>query len=291
MAKRKPRGRGGQRPPRNHKGPVVDTAHLFDERTDGSREKIWFWLSLYNKDFQLDPATCARSSMGDEIARAIRGNPLITNVLARKLDRCLLPLANFQWITDDERQLAWLHPRVEQITDSRIPRATRHLIGKDRIIAMIDIWDENLDVKAEEIEGLNREWKRHISQDSKFEWFMDKKEGEKRCACAWEWIEKNIPRLPFRQDPISNYSELLQYFDKSEHGHHEQKAIIQEIKKRWSRKQFDERNADKTQINVLLSKDVVAQLDRLVKERGTKRPQFFEQLILQEAQNSLTKGT
>lgn len=48
---------------------------------------------------------------------------------------------------------------------------------------------------------------------------------------------------------------------------------------------------DKTQINVLLSKDVVAQLDRLVKERGIKRPQFFEQLILQEAQNSLTKGT
>lgn len=229
--------------------------------------------------------------MDDEIARAREDNALLVNALEMRPGRYLLPLDYFQWITDDERQLAWLHPRVIDITGSRIPREVRHLIGKSKVIAMFDIWDEFLDMKAEAIEELARDWKRHISQDVKFEWFTDKKEGDKRCACAWDWIEKNIPRLPFRQDPISNYSELLQYFDKSEHGHHEQKAIIQEIKKRWSRKQFDERNADKTQINVLLSKDVVAQLDRLVKERGIKRPQFFEQLILQEAQNSLTKGT
>jgi len=290
MARRKHRRRGEQRQQGNGKRYPAVTAPLFDEREDDSREKIWLWLLLYNKEFQLDPTTCARSSMDDEIARAFEDSPLLVNALEMRPSRHLLPLDYFQWITDDERQLAWLQPRVVDITGSRIPREVRHLIGKSKVIAMFDIWDEFLDMKAEAIEELARDWKRHISQDVKFEWFTDKKEGDKRCACAWEWIEKNSSTPLFRHTPITNYCELLQYFDRAGHGEHEQKAIIQEIKKRWNRKQFAERNSDKTQVNVWLSKDVVAQLDRLVKERGVKRPQFFEQLILQEAQNRLTKG-
>ncbi|MOA48723.1 hypothetical protein D3C78_1715080 [compost metagenome] len=63
--------------------------------------------------------------------------------------------------------------------------------------------------------------------------------------------------------------------------------MIREIKKRWSRKQFDERAADKKQVNVMLSKAVIAQLDALAETRGVKRAQIIENLVRMEAESGL----
>ncbi|MDI9750356.1 carboxyltransferase domain-containing protein, partial [Stutzerimonas stutzeri] len=125
-----------------------------------------------------------------------------------------------------------------------------------------------------------------VARDSAFEWFSDKKESKKRCTCAWEWLEKHHLRPHSRQLPISNYNELLMFFDHAALGRHEQKAMIQEIKKRWNRQQFDERNADKKQINVMLSKAVIAKLDELAKQHGLKRAQVIETLVRMEAETS-----
>ncbi|MDI9730489.1 hypothetical protein [Stutzerimonas stutzeri] len=76
------------------------------------------------------------------------------------------------------------------------------------------------------------------------------------------------------------------FFDHAALGRHEQKAMIQEIKKRWNRQQFDERNADKKQINVMLSKAVIAKLDELAKQHGLKRAQVIETLVRMEAETS-----
>ncbi len=59
--------------------------------------------------------------------------------------------------------------------------------------------------------------------------------------------------------------------------------MIREIKRRWSRKQFDERAADKKQVNVMLSKTVIAQLDALAETHGMKRAQIIESLVRMEA--------
>lgn len=247
-----------------------------------NREYIWTWLQLYRDGNQLDPHSCARSSMIDEIDQILKSSPGTRIRLSAKMKRLLLPTEDFEWIADDDRQLAWLAPKLEEITRSQVPREARHLRGRDRIIAMIDVWDEHLDAKAKDIEKLAREWKRHRLGDPIFEWFADKKDGEKRCALAWEWLQLNMARLPFGQNPITNYAELLKYFDRGEHKPLEQKLIIREIKKRWSRKQYDERNSDKKQVNLLLSKLAISQMDRLATERNLKRAELIEQLICQE---------
>ena len=72
------------------------------------------------------------------------------------------------------------------------------------------------------------------------------------------------------------------FFDGARLGRNEQKAIINEIKKRWNRKQLDVRNPDKKQLNVMIPIAVIAQLDELAAKHKLKRPQVIERLIAGE---------
>ncbi|MCY1457696.1 hypothetical protein D9M71_750130 [compost metagenome] len=74
------------------------------------------------------------------------------------------------------------------------------------------------------------------------------------------------------------------YFDEAEVGPQEQKAILQQIRNRWTRKQFDERAADKKQVNVMLSKTAIELLDTLAKKHELKRAQVLETLITTESE-------
>ncbi|WP_414926908.1 hypothetical protein [Pseudomonas zeae] len=84
------------------------------------------------------------------------------------------------------------------------------------------------------------------------------------------------------QLPISNHQDLLIFFDRAKLERNEQKAIIQRIKQRWSRQQFNERTAHKKQVNVMLSTNVITLLDELVKKHNLKRGSFLERLITME---------
>ena len=248
-----------------------------------TRHDIWLWLYLeYYENADLDPSTCNGSTMRDTIATAVKGNTHILEAINSDKDRALLPDGNFKWIDGDERQYQWLLRRIEGITALALPKGLVHLTGRNHLIAMLDLWNAPIAEKADEIENLRNLWLRHRSRDREFEWFEDKKDGSKRCKCAWEWLEKNHTPMPRRQLPISNYKELLMFFDEAKLRHTEQKAIIQYIKKRWSRKQFDERAADKKQFNVMLSKTVIALLDELTEKHKLTRAQALELLITKE---------
>ncbi|MGK7051548.1 hypothetical protein N1Z41_00032405 [Pseudomonas aeruginosa] len=69
------------------------------------------------------------------------------------------------------------------------------------------------------------------------------------------------------------------YFDQAELDRHGQKAVIQEIKKRWSRQQFSERNADKRQVNAMLPHDLINQIDELAQKHGLKQREVIEALL------------
>lgn len=220
--------------------------------------------------------------MRDEIARVLRDRRHLQSRMPRDKDRLLLPDEKLEWIEEDERQHRWLIREIEKMTGLRLPHGLVHLIGRDRLIGMIDLWDIDIVEKASEVEQLHRDWLRHKEKDNEFEWFTDKKESERRCVCAWEWLKKNHLSPRTRQTPISNYQELLMFFDQGDIGRHERTAILREIKRRWNRKQFDERTADKKQVNVILSKTVIAQLDALAKAHGLKRAQIIENLVRME---------
>ena len=258
-------------------------SELLQEPHRNHRHDIWLWLHLYyHKEARLDVRTCNGLTMRDEIARALRGRRFIQSLIPQEKDRLLLPDEKLEWIEEDERQHRWLIREIEKMSDLRLPLSLVHLTGRDRLIGMIDLWDVDISEKASEVEHLHQDWLRHKAKDSEFEWFTDKKESEKRCVCAWEWLKKNHLSPRSRQTPISNYQELLMFFDQGDVGRHERTAILREIKRRWSRKQFDERAADKKQVNVILSKTVIAQLDALAKAHGLKRAQIIENLVRME---------
>ncbi|MBP2842809.1 hypothetical protein [Pseudomonas sp. PNP] len=260
-------------------------ARLLKDSTQNNRLDVWLWLCLYiYEKLDLERSTCNGTTMRDEIAHALARHPDLVSRIQPERDRFLLRDDLLAWITKDERQYHWLLPQIDEITGRILPRRLVHLTGRSELIAMLDVWQVNIEEKADEVRHLHEEWRRHIALDSQFEWFADKKEGAKRCVCAWEWLEKNHLSPRSRQLPISNHKELLMFFDQAQLGPHEQKAMIQEIKNRWHRQQFDERNADKKQVNVMLSKAVVDQLDMLAKQNGVKRPQVIETLVKMEAE-------
>ncbi|MDG4128059.1 hypothetical protein [Pseudomonas aeruginosa] len=259
-------------------------SELLQEPHRNHRQDIWLWLYLdYYREARLDRKTCNGLTMRDEIAKALRDEKYFQSRIPREKDRLLLPNEKLDWIEEDERQHRWLIREIERMTDLRLSRGLVHLTGRDRLIAMIDLWDVDLAEKASEVELLHRDWRRHKAKDSDFEWFADKRDGEKRCACAWEWLQRKYLTSFSRQAPISNHQELLMFFDQEDIGRNERTAIIREIKRRWSRKQFDERAADKKQVNVMLSRTVIAQLDALAETHGLKRAQVIESLVRMEA--------
>ena len=269
-----------------------ELSQLLNEPRQNTRHDIWLWLYLnQHKRARFDASTCNGSTMRDEIARFLRRKTENLKDIASQKDRFLVPHDYLKWIEGDERQHRWLLRRIEELTELRptqgLPSGLVRLNGRNHLIAILDLWDVDIAKKADEIERLHNRWLRHKAGDRAFEWFEDKKDGLKRCKCAWEWLEKHHVSIFKSQLPINNYKELLLYFDEAELGRNEMKAIIQTIKKRWNRKQFDERTADKKQVNVMLSKTAIEILDTLAKKHELKRAQVLELLITMESEDGV----
>lgn len=269
-----------------------ELSQLLNEPRQNTRHDIWLWLYLnQHKRARFDASTCNGSTMRDEIARFLKRKTENLKDIASQKDRFLVPHDYLKWIEGDERQHRWLLRRIEELTELRptqgLPSGLVRLNGRNHLIAILDLWDVDIAKKADEIERLHNRWLRHKAGDRAFEWFEDKKDGLKRCKCAWEWLEKHHVSIFKNQLPINNYKELLLYFDEAELGRNEMKAIIQTIKKRWNRKQFDERTADKKQINVMLSKTAIELLDTLAKKHELKRAQVLELLITMESEDGV----
>ncbi|NWA29191.1 hypothetical protein HX870_10265 [Pseudomonas gingeri] len=273
-----------------------ELARLLDEHQPNNRHDIWLWLHLCrDEQAGFDPASCNGRTMRNEIARWLKDKTDLRTDIPSLKDRRLVPDAKLKWVDEGERQYRWLLHRVVGITASRPPRelpdGLEHLTDKNRFIAMLDLWGVNLKIKSDAIEDLRNAWCKHKAKDRDFEWFEDKKDGARRCKCAWEWLEKNHTPLPEEQRPISNYQELLMFFDQAYLRSYEQKTMIQEIKKRWSRQQFDDRNADKKQVNIMLSKTVITLLDELAKKHDQKRAQVLEHLITMASEQGMIEKT
>lgn len=265
----------------------IELTKLLGNEKTNTRSDIWLWLHLtLQEEANLDPDSCNGLTMRSEIISYLRKSNYLPHQINADKDRYLLPDSVLNWITEDERQCHWLEKRLLARDNSRLTSRLVHLRGKNLIIANIDIWDIDLSTKEVEIKKLRIDWFRHIAKDINFEWFTDKKEGNRRCECAREWLEKN-KHTKFTQLPIiSNYNELLMHFDNEYPDTIVQKTIIGKIKKQWNKKQFDERTPEKGQYNFRLEKLVVAQLDTLAKKQGIKRAQILETLITREYEAS-----
>ena len=261
----------------------VELAKLLGNEKTNIRSDIWLWLHLaIQKEADLDPDSCNGLTMRSAITSYLRKSNYQPHEIAADKDRYLLPETTLNWITEDERQYRWLANRLETTHESRLLNGLTHLRGRNELIAIIDIWDIYLADKERKIEQLRIEWLRHKATDIDFAWFTDKKESDQRCKCAWAWLENNKRTSFTKSPPISNYNELLMYFDEANLGLNEQKSIIVKIKQSWNKKQFNERTSDKSQYNFRLKVSVAKQLDTLAEKQGLKRAQILETLITRE---------
>lgn len=268
-----------------------ELSRLLGETTWNNRYDIWLWLSLYiYEQADFDPDGCNGSSMRDRIARFLKNNPLSKERLALEKDRFLIPNAHLKWITGEERQHQWLVPRIEDITDERRISRLPRLLGKELLVAMIDIWDTDISEKVKALESLRRSWQRHKEMDYVFEWFDDKKEGPERRKLAWEWLRKNERRLIRSTPSFDNHNELLMFFDRADLREAERTLIIQGIRRSWNRQQHRDRMEGKKQYNFILSEKTVGLLDELAEIHSLKRAQILELLVKMESETGICLG-
>lgn len=265
----------------------LDLSLVF-KRAPDNRTFVWLWLHMYfYEKFNLSPNSCNGVEMINVIEEALRNNPDLLQAIPGLIDYYLLPDQEFSWITNDERQLNWLIPQIQYQSNWPPLETFPHLTGRDQAIAMLDSWNSTLSNKAFLVKTLRNNWQAYEANYKNLDWFRDKKEGLERCLCAEEWLNKYLPNNAFQRHIISNAEDLALYFDRANHPKHYAKLVIREIKKRWARKQFDKRSADKKQVNVLLPKTVIAQLDALKLKHGLKSAQIIEELLRMESKQGL----
>ncbi|WP_350616225.1 hypothetical protein [Pseudomonas sp. HY7a-MNA-CIBAN-0227] len=253
------------------------------------RRSIWLWLHLQSYEAaSFDPATCNSDDMREITTEYLNGREdILVGNIQEEMTRTLLPNEHFDWIGEDARLIAWLLPRLEDLSDLRDFQSLPRLKGRNLVVGIADLWDESLSNKAAALDRLHAQWRRHKALDTQLKWFSDKKEGNSRCEYAWRWIEKNERRALFRRPlPFENYRELLVFFDTTDLRERERKDIVQSIRQSWNRQKYLERleGKKKKQYNFTLSDKAIELLDRMAEDQDMKRPQMLELLITQESE-------
>ncbi|HCF7342797.1 hypothetical protein [Pseudomonas aeruginosa] len=263
---------------------------MLGDESQHARYSIWLWLYLqYCEKANFAPETCCSSEMQKVTSGYFDGRPdFIAGDISTMMVRWLAPTEHLAWISEDDRQIRWLLPRLEEITKLSELRALPRLLGRELLVGMIDLWNEDLSEKIKQLQWLHDDWLRHKARDSQLKWFKEKKEGTDRCQYAWSWLQKNDEWLLSRRShPFENYQDLLIFFDSKDLRERERKDIVQSIRQSWNRQKYLERLEDRKQYNFILSNRTIDLLDKMVTEHGMKRPELLELLVEQESERGL----
>jgi len=207
-------------------------------------------------------------------------------LLENESGRWLLPQERLDWITEDKRQIKWLQSHIwNQFKGGFSPPPPR-LLGRNSVIASIDAWNTELSNKALVVDQMKWNWEQHKQSDHIFKWFREKDELS-RCEIAWQWLFEKRNNLTWQHPPISNYEDLLIFFDTRQISDAEKMLIVEAIKKRVSQQQYRKKMADKKQCNLVLSNKTILDLDKLAAKYGVSRPQIMETLIQFETERNI----
>ncbi len=263
-------------------------SEVMGDTTSNYRRDIWMWLFLNEyRDAKFDCVGCGGRSMRRMIAEHLQKNPDQKKDILEGRDWFMVPEGELAWIADEKRQYEWLFYKLRRITDGDAVSLLPHLQGRNQLIAMVDIWDLNVEEKVRELEGIKRDWIQHKIGDDRFKWFVDKVEGEKRCRFASDWLRKNEPHLVRSIKSIENYTELLVFFDRENLAQAELKLLLMNIRRSWNRQVSRERQTEKKQYNFILSHKVVGLLDELAAAHTLRRAQVLELLVKKEHEQNV----
>lgn len=241
------------------------------------RLDTWLWIECKKYNFSIPEENFASENIR-EILKSCVGSAFIDGRIAIEARQRLLPIEYLDWIKNDKRQIIWLYHYIQKYFPEKIPSAPAGLLERNYIIASIDFQTTSLKMKEITVGSMRFLWDEHIKSDSIFKWF---KGGEERarCECAWEWLNDKTPNRVQGVSVTDSYQALLIFFDERGGDDNQKKLDVIDIKKRWSQRKYRAENKEKVQCNFWISNQSIADLDKLAKKYGVKRPQIIEALI------------
>ncbi len=246
----------------------------------------WLWFYLNGRGAGFAPSEFDGTIMRDRMADFIEKRPWSKRQIDVEKTRLLLPDECLTWISKDDRQHQWLIPQIRNETGVIYETPPPRLLGRNLVVAMIDVWDTDASRKRAVLNNLEHAWIEHKKQDHIFRWFRDT-DSARRCTLAWEWLCKNEPMLTQFSPAIEGYDELLKFFDRTRFSKDEKVLRIDAIKKRGSQQKYRENLTGKKQYNFMLSDKTIRRLDELAETYDLKRPQILEILIQMEAESGI----
>lgn len=260
------------------RGAVIDEQR---RRVAEARIDAWLWLKLSSERYNLPLDSFGAENVREYLFNCTNSRR-VHELLEVESRRRILPIDQLQWIKDDERQIDWLLSYVSKKFGVNFYPSPPTLIGKDLLLAKIDIYEIDLDYKSGAIDKMRVDWNEYLKSDIIFKWFKDKEEAA-RCAFAWDWLVEHKARGTYGQNPINSYSELLRFYDWIDVNDAQKKLDVASIKRKWSQQKYRSGLKGKSQFNFVLSDQTIVDLDKLASRYETTRPQIIEALIKMEA--------
>jgi hypothetical protein len=242
-----------------------------------ARANAWLWLCLEREGAPLPLDSFGKSKV--DLAPFALPNRIET-LLGYEMARGLLPQELLAWIAEEKRQNDWLLSYIRRHFKLALIVVPPRLLGRNLVIALLDIWDVDLVSKARAVSQMERDWNQHTQGDRIFEWFKDDETA--RCKLAWDWLVDRKQYSVMGKATISNHSELLMFFDGLHISEHETKLNVDSIKKRWSQQQYRKKMKGKSQCNFWLSDQAINKLDKFALKYNVGRAQILEALIVLE---------
>lgn len=204
-----------------------------------------------------------------------------------RASRCFTQDIDFDWVTDDVRQLNWLINSLHSALNFEITDARARFSDREYFICLIDLVMLPIADKRTYLLQQQQSWARHLRNTSYLNWLGDNVDPE-RNAFSWKILESRIILAPM----VSQWSNpdiwkqkggmgLKCYFDTLQISDYEKKSHIDHIRKLWSQRKYREK-LEKNKVrqrNFVLSDTTMADLDKLAKKLGTSRTEALERLI------------
>lgn len=250
-------------------------------RREEARFDTWLWLEA-----RKDGANLQIESFGIENLRHFLTGYMHEQRIDQMIEfgryRRILPIEKLEWIKDDKRQVNWLLDYTSKVLKINFYQVPPNLFGKDLLLARIDFYDLELGYKLSAIDRMKDDWNEYLKSDIIFKWFKGEEEAA-RCAYAWDWLVKRMPRETYGQDAITSYPELLRFYDMTGVNAAQKELDVKKIIRNWNQQKSRENQKDKKQYNFPLTHQALADLDKLAKRYEVTRPQIIEALIKMEA--------
>ena len=282
----------------------------------GIRIESWAWHYLINFcNFPSDGniKIADRNMMAEFIIRN-KIEPTFCNTFKTSL----LPDIKLDWISDDPRQIEWIKMRMgikqsgfldlkgynqwtmQNFTNTKSLNLTattnsesdiknlkirNGLSDQDRIILMIDLDQNDLSIKESVINELKNEWMLRAKRDEIFDWFSEY--NSEKYKILDSTIKKYLSDRNFPSGVISSFQDLLIKFDHISCTNMEIVNLVEKCRVAFNQKIRRAKVDNKKQLNVLISKKSIDQLEKLASKHSFSKAQIIEILINNESKNEI----